>query len=270
MVFRRKRFATKKKAAKYRRSKAKVSYPDRHNFKLEAGANVIYNSAPNVVTPAGLSLSIGEVVKQRTNFYQFGGALYFSLDKCLATTAFLAANFDRYKINMIKIRVIPENNFSAVSGAGTLPTMKVVYDYDDANIPTVGDVEVRRGKTYLLDKPFSIMLKPKVNQLIYNTAGVSAVSPQPAPWINMASLLVPHFGVKFMIRDWHSNSSGNDLQLRFQIIYLVSVKEQLALKRGPSLIEEDAAPIEVIEDLALDESLACDLSGSGMYIPVPK
>lgn len=237
MVFR-KIYKSKKGKKKYQRRKAKISYPDRHNWKLDAGANVIYNASPNVVTSAGQSVVIGNVVKQRNNYYQFGGSFYFNLDKCLATMPYLAANFDRYKINGIKIRVIPECNMALVSGSGSLPTMKVVYDYDDSFVPTVGDIEVRRGKTHRLDKPFSIYLNPKINGLVYNTGVTSATSPKPATWINMNSLLVPHFGVKFMVRDWYATNSPNDLQVRFEISYLISVKEQLAVGRGPSLVEE--------------------------------
>jgi len=240
MVYRprKKQYASKKKAAKYAKRKAKVSYPDRHNWKLDAGANVIYNASPNVVTSAGQSVVIGNVVKQRNNYYQFGGSFYFNLDKCLATMPYLSANFDRYKINAIKIRVIPECNMALVSGSGSLPTMKVCYDYDDSFTPTVGDIEVRRGKTHLLDKPFNIYLSPKINNLVYNTSVTTATSPKPATWINMNALLVPHFGVKFMVRDWYATNSPNDLQVRFQITYMISVKEQLAVGRAPSLVED--------------------------------
>lgn len=239
---------------KYRRRKAKTTYPDRHNFKLESGANVIYNVSPGTVIAAGSSVYIGKFSSQRTNFQQFGGVFSLNLDNALATLPYLSSNFDRYKINAIKIRVIPENNFAAVAGAGTLPTMKVCYDFDDNNIPSVGDIEVRRGKTHLLNKPFTITLTPKINHLIYQSGTVSAQSPQKAPWINMNALLVPHYGVKFMIRDWYSNATTlNDLQLRFQITYMVSVKEQVAVNRAPSLIEEEDTQPTLVEDLSQNE-----------------
>lgn len=252
----RKIYKSKKSARKYQKRKAKVSYPDRHNWKLEAGASVIYNSAPNVVTAKGSSV-IGNVVKQRDNFYQFGGVFNFSLDQCVATNNFLAANFDRYKINAIKIRVIPEMNFASVVGFGTLPTMKVCYDYDDANVPTVGDVEVRRGKTYRLDKPFTINLLPKIGQQLY--AGPSINNPPAsyaaikAGWCNMAQRQIPHYGVKFMCRDWYANTSPNDMQVRFIITYMLSVKEQLALLKPPSLVEETAPDSVELLDTNLNE-----------------
>jgi len=236
----RKTRAPRRRRAPRRKAVKKVTYPDRHNWKLEAGAQVIYNSSGSTVSAAGTSLQISNVVNQRTNFKQFGGAFYFSLDKCLGTAGFLKANFDRYKINAIKIRVIPENNFSNTSGGGTLGTMKVCYDYDDENIPTVGDVEVRRGRTYRLDKPFTVSLKPRVNNVVAGGAGNTAFAPMPAPWCNMAQSGTPHYGIKFMIRDWYCTTSNppNDLQLRFQITYMVSVKEQIAINRGPSLVED--------------------------------
>jgi len=261
MVYRkRKQYASKKKAAKYARRKAKVSYPDRHNWKLDAGANVIYNSSAGVCSAAGTSITIGKFVAQRNNYTQFGGAFDFNLNKCLSTTSYLAANFDRYKINAIKINVIPENNFANVSGQGILPTMKVVYDYDDSNVPSVGDVEVRRGKTYRLDKPFSIYLSPKVGSVIYNTQTNSGTSPLKAPWLNMSSLLIPHFGVKFMVRDWYAPQTLNDIQVRFVITYMVSVKEQIAVGRAPSLIED--------QDVRIPAETGPDEEPESLYNPV--
>lgn len=242
MAFR-KQYKSKKSAKKWRKRKAKATYPDRHNWKLEAGASVIYNSAPSVVSAKG-SVFIGNVVKQRDNFYQFGGAFNFNLSNVISTDNFLSSNFDRYKINGIKIRVIPENNFSNTSGGGTLATMKVCYDFDDSICPTVGDIEVRRGRTHLLNKPFTISLTPKILQqvyLAYNgvTKQIScANSPVKATWINMGNPSVPHYGVKFMVRDWYSTTAPNDLQVRFQITYMISTKEQIAIGRGPSLVEE--------------------------------
>jgi len=262
MAPRRKQYASKKKAAKYARRKAKVSYPDRHNWKLDAGANVVYNSSAGVVTAAGTSITIGNIVKQRSNIFQFGGAFDFNLDKCLSTMPYLAANFDRYKINAIKLRVIPENNFANVSGQGILPTMKVCFDYDDAKVPTVGDVEVRRGKTHRLDKPFNIYLSPKVGAVIYNTQANSGTSPQKAPWLNMASLLIPHFGVKFMVRDWYAPTSLNDIQIRFEITYMVSVKEQIAVGRAPSLVED--------VDVRIPAETGPDEEPESLYNPAPR
>jgi len=246
----RKYYKSKKAAKKYRRRKAKTTYPDRHNWKLEAGANVIYNNGSSSTVASGGSVAISNKVVQRTNFSQFGGAFYFSLDKCLGTAAYLSANFDRYKINAIKVRVIPENNFSNVAGSGTLATMKVCYDYDDNTIPFVGDIEVRRGRTYRLDKPFTISLTPKVNNVVFAGAAGSATAPMKAPWLNMSSLTVPHYGIKFMIRDWYCTTSSppNDLQLRFQITYMISVKEQIAVNRGPSLVESIDGETQILTD----------------------
>lgn len=262
----RKVYKSKKASKKYSKRKAKISYPDRHNWKLQAGASVIYNSAPNTIAAKGsVVISNATVVKQRDNFYQYGGTFNFSLDKCLATDNFLKTNFDRYKINGIKIRVIPEMNFASVVGFGTLPTMKVCYDYDDANVPTVGDVEVRRGKTYLLNKPFSIYLTPKTSYQLYAGPAINnppaSYASQKATWCNMAQLQIPHYGVKFMIRDWYCNTSPNDMQIRFEITYMVSVKEQLALLKPPSLVEETDPDSVELNDLTLVEP-SRDLSGA--------
>lgn len=255
----RKMYKSKKSARKWKARKSKVTYPDRHNWKLESGANVIYNTTGGV-TAAGLNIAIGKAVAQRQSFSQFGGVFNFNLNTAVSSAGFLLANFDRYKINGIKVRVIPENNFSGVGGGGTLPVMKVCYDYDDAAIPTVGDIEVRRGKNYRLDKPFTISLKPKVNAQIQNTAGVTANAPRSAPWINMGSPLVPHYGIKFAVKDWYTTQGNppNDLQVRFIITYMISVKEQLAVNRAPSLVESYDVSGNEIPDTA-PEADQCEL-----------
>lgn len=259
----RKIWKSKKKARKHYKRKGKISYPDRHNWVMEGKASVLYNSAPG--TPLGTgSVAIGKVIGQRPNFVQFGGAINFALNQTINATQFLAPNFDRYKINKIKIRVIPENNFSNVNGAGTLATMKVVYDYDDAMVPTVGDVESRRGKTYRLDKPFTINLTPKIAFPLYSGPVGNqdqAYGQMKAGWMNLAQPWTPVYGVKFMVRDWFALSTTpvNDLQVRFQIQYFVSAKEQLSINRAPSLVEEYDPPTTEIVDLSQNEIEACNL-----------
>jgi len=229
-----------------------MSYPDQHQFKFEVASPCIYNAAGGGGVRGTGCIVLGTPTTQRTNFSQFGGVINFNLAFLMAYDYFLKTNFDRYRINLIKVRVIPENNFSQVSGTGTLATMKIVRDYDDANLPTVGDIEIRRGTTYLLNKPFSFSLKPKMLTGIYSPAVTgSAVIPagvKKADWINMGYAQVPHLGIKFMVRDWFN--AGNDLQVRFQITYMVSVREQLQVGRAPSL-QNDAAP-DGIEELFPD------------------
>lgn len=187
----------------------------------------------------------------------------------MAYNNFLKGNYDMYRINFIKVKVIPECNVSTTSTGGTLPTMKVVYDWDDSSAPTVGDVEIRRGKTYLLNKPFSFKFKPRIGVNCYtNSADPTGFLVQKAPWINMAYPNVNHYGPKFMIRDWYCNNLPNDIQVRIIITYGVSVKNQLQINRAPSLQNDDAPEgVDGADAILLEPEAPYDASGMVLTQP---
>lgn len=128
------------------------------------------------------------------------------------------------RCNEIKVRVIPQCNY-ALAGLSTLPTMRVVMDYDDAVTPTSSQMWARRGKTHRLDKPFSFSFKPKV--LYTGTTGLNLS--QRAPFMNNAgALTAPLYGVKFGVRDWPIPDALDTIPniLRFEITYCLTMKEQ--------------------------------------------
>lgn len=227
-------------------------YADAHSFKLQAIDTVITNT---VVSGIGQPRATGSVFIDNAlsngNRWSFGGSFRFQANQAMQINQ-LNTFFDRYKINGIKVRVIPQNNFANVNGGGVLPVMRMVYDFDDNTAPSVGDVWSRRGVERRLDRPFNVYLKPKILHQVYSPTG-TASQPLRAGYIDMAKLDVPHYGLKFAVKDWFATSTPNDCNLRFEITYYVTVREQIQI----------AAPYsqEVItseDDGLVEEDVACE------------
>ncbi|ALE29584.1 coat protein [Lake Sarah-associated circular virus-4] len=217
---------------KYRKGKkptkkgVKINYADQHNLKVQGTSCFIWTSGsyPSVQANNALCVTVNpELRPPNLSVFAFGGALQFSLGNAINLAA-LATYWDRIKCNEIKVRVIPQINFASV-GSGLIPTMRTVFDFDDAVTPTSSQMWARRGKTHRLDKPFTFSFKPRV---LYT--GVTALSlSQKSPYMNNASALtIPLYGVKFGVRDWPLQAPTDPLPniLRFEITYMCTMKEQ--------------------------------------------
>ena len=235
-----------RKFKKYGKKYKKKSYPDGMNIILNGPLASIYNSTTVNLPASNYNVQLGSVIAQGNSRYQFGGALSFGLTKCVGFEERLAPFYDRYKINKISVRFIPSWNMADVVGGGQFPVMRITHDWDDSTPPTVGDMEVRRAKSFQLLKPFSYSFVPKVATNLYQPGATSAYVVTKAPWINMAYRNVPHYGLKFSIRDWYCTNAPNTLTLRIETRYYISVKEQLQLNKAPSLLDEDASGNEIL------------------------
>lgn len=161
--------------------------------------------------------------------YRFGGTMYFKLSNVLQSGDFTAL-YDRYKINAIKVKVIPLSNYAAVNGQGVIPTMVYHTDYDDSSTPTSDtDVRVKQGaKEVRLDRPKTIFFRPKVASMIAGEAGTAYSVPRKAPYINMSYPTAPHYGLKMFFRDVNlSSSTGSSINtcFRFETTYYLSMKD---------------------------------------------
>ena len=234
----------------------KLNYSDAHNFKF-AGIPTQITTGPYSAGPpvTGGPLSAGAVITQSTaslsptgrSLYNVAGVFQFCANTINpANWKIVNTTFDRYKINKITVRVIPEFSVSDQANTGTLPVMKVVRDLDDAMVPSLGDVWARRGTLHRLNKPFTITLKPKVAFAISN-ATLGGYAPMPAPWINTTYAAIPHLGVKFGIKDFFNSITPNNGTIRFEIMYYVSVREQLSV----GAVGDEYTQLQVNEDGAV-------------------
>lgn len=229
-------------------------YKDSHNFKLQALETKLYNTGSGSVSVGSTGIvTVGSPVSSSTSgtTFNFGGAFQFVLKNTYQISQ-LQTLFDRYRINGIKVKVIPQSNVSDVTNSGTLPTIRLCYDYDDLSNPTPGDIWSRRGIERRLDKPFNVYIKPKMLNQVYGGPSLPVGnSPVPAGWLDMASTNVPHFGLKYAIKDWTLNSNPNTLAVRFEVTYYCSFKEQMrvgALGQEATLFDEMPQEDQPCED----------------------
>lgn len=161
--------------------------------------------------------------------YRFGAVCYFKLNNTLQSGDFTAL-YDRYKINGIKVKVIPLSNVASANGQGLIPTMVYHTDFDDSLTPTSDtDVRVKAGaREVRLDKPVSIFIKPKIADAILGASAGTAFSiPRAAPYINMSYPDVPHYGLKMYFRDVNLMASASNVNtcFRFETTYYLSCKD---------------------------------------------
>lgn len=236
-------------------------YRDVKAFKLsskEMTIQTISSGSPAVATvvTTGVGVGIGNL-SVAGNRARFGGAMGISVSNTNQWSQ-LSTLFDRYKIHGVKYTFIPEFSMSDVVGTGVLPTIKFAYDYDDANIPKIGDIWSRQGRELRLTKPVSVYVRPKVATTLFAGSGVSGFAVQKAPYINCAYSGLPHFGLKFAVKDWYAPASNANVVLRIEATYYVTFREQINI--GALGHEEEQPVSETPADvLELNEEVACEL-----------
>ena len=77
-------------------------------------------------------------------------------------------------------------------------------------------VEQRKSKVLNANKPFSIFLKPNVLRQLYQgiTAGYESVRPTK---IDVGYLELPHYGMKYWIRNWFDGMTTADANAKLTI-----------------------------------------------------
>lgn len=154
--------------------------------------------------PAGWALGAPSGDYNQT--YQFGGAMQFQLNQCVEWKDF-GNLFDKYRIKGVKVTIIPlgqpsTNAAPAILANTNYPTIAIAVDNDDATTPSTWEqVAVRQDcKIKRLNKPISVYIKsPKVATSIYD--GITSAYMQQTGYVNTDYADVPHYGLKFFIRD---------------------------------------------------------------------
>lgn len=250
----------KKRRAARRGAKVKgmrSKYADAHSFKLLSIDTRIYNANNGgLVVPIGAGGTfIGANQTQPNGTTWFGGSFNFLAANALQWNQ-LNTMFDRVKVTGVKVKVVPQFNVNNATSITSIPTMRMVYDYDDNSTPAVGDIWSRRGTDRRLDKPFSVYLKPKVLVNLFTAAGGGiATAPKSTQYLNCASAgSIPLLGIKYAVKDWPINAttSNGGPMVRFEITYYMTFKEQLQV--GKSLSEQDAQ-VPTAEE---EEDVACE------------
>lgn len=153
----------------------------------------------------------------------------------------LTTLWDRYKINFVKVKIIPYNTasltgaaYSSVYGQSSC-LIHSVLDYDDATVPLAsssGVDDLRQYQTYkvsnILMKPHVRVVRPTLLTALNDTTGTSIGGKVTKGYVNLSNTLVPHFGMKFMFEGISGGSS--DVINGFIISFKVEAKFYISLK----------------------------------------
>lgn len=110
------------------------------------------------------------------------------------------ALYDSYKF--LKIQV----TLDLVSFTGTYPTVLMYPDYDDANAPVSLDqaTQIMQMERLNFSSTKTSITRTLVPRVASTVSGVSAVN-MVSPWIDMAYTSIPHYGLKFWIKNYNTS-----------------------------------------------------------------
>lgn len=108
----------------------------------------------------------------------------------------LASVFDQYRINRVEFWLRPDTNATVPAGAAAAQ-MCAVIDYDDALVlGSMSDAQSYSNQvTVSAYQPLRRCFNPRIARAVYNGT-FTGYENAPAPWIDMNSGSVQHYGVK--------------------------------------------------------------------------
>jgi hypothetical protein len=145
------------------------------------------------------SRSMGIALNSNVSIPAFAG-LYFTAAAHLAEFSSLAAVFDQYRLREIEVWLVPASaNPATYLGAGTTDFVSVI-DYDDANTPSSMD-QLNQYTNVMLGNTINghyRKFRPHTATAAY--AGTfTGFQNTSAPWIDVGSGTVQHYGIKMGI-----------------------------------------------------------------------
>lgn len=148
----------------------------------------------------------------------------------------LCNNFDRVRLNGIKIVIYNSNNVSYTAGGGatgsavSVPRLSYRVDFDDAKISVNGLSITDAGhKTVLLNKPVSIFIKPRIVVPVQSTLNATQNNLlMKSQWMDVKqSNGIAFYGLKMWFDDL-TCQMGNNFDIKFETTYYVSFKQHLS------------------------------------------
>lgn len=134
-------------------------------------------------------------------------AVYFSIGfelSDLTQVSTLAALFDQYRIERVKVHFKSRNNavsvFNTASPNGGVPSVYIVVDRDDATAFTsMSDpLQYDNVQSFSGEEDASVELVPSLTPAVFASGAFSGYTTSPAPshWIDIANTSVPAYGIK--------------------------------------------------------------------------
>lgn len=178
-----------------------------YKFKRMAKTSVLYNTTTlgTITTNDNtmVSLSAAPIAEIGGVGYQFGAGMFFRASN-VQTIADFTALYDQYRIAGVRVNIIPLSDSANAQNSGFLPTLYWARDDDDALAPAQ-ESELRERqdvKVHRLNKPVSIYIKnPKAMVDVNQTTGLADPAMVKNGWINCASTLVQHNGLKMWFKN---------------------------------------------------------------------
>lgn len=164
---------------------------------LRMAARSLYSYKQIVLNPTG----IGPVNVPAAS--TFLGAYNFQLSQAGGNVGPFTQLYDQYRIKKIVWQLIPKWNSSDIdttNNGGNLPMVATCIDYDDSNTPAAfGDIIQRQNaKLHRAgSKIITRTLVPCANFVVDATTG--ALNAKKSPWLDIANISVPHYGIKLGI-----------------------------------------------------------------------
>lgn len=154
-----------------------------YNFKRSFYVSNYISSTSAADTPAAVSFALNGV----PNAAEFTGL------------------YDQYRINAIKLRLMPRGNSSELGPAtgGGICSLFSVIDYDDASVPTGGVnqlVQYQSLKVTRSDREHVRYFKPRINVgAINSVAGGIQNKVNTKGWLDCDVSTTDHYGLKFVL-----------------------------------------------------------------------
>jgi hypothetical protein len=138
------------------------------------------------------------------------GAYSFQANDLTEISSF-AALYDQYRFDWIEIQLFPLNQLpTATAGTVQAPTAYIAIDYDDDTAPTsVAQVLDYENVNFMqCGQKFNCRFKPHVNlAMITATPTTQSAGSTDNQWIDVSTLNIKHFGVKYALPSFNMCSS---------------------------------------------------------------
>ena len=157
----------------------------------------------------------------------------FTLDNLVGYTD-ITNICDKYKITNVVIKAM--YNATAVQGSNVsaqypsfMPAIKFITDHDDANAPTVSELNQKMGlksKTLANGRMVKMRVSPRAAVALYQPTTTPYAVPSKALYVNSSYPLVPHYGIKGYLENFvlQSNTLATSC-ITFELEYTVHCKD---------------------------------------------
>lgn len=194
---------------------------------------ILINAGTPITPPLVFGgVGISPAVVPGGNLYNVPFAFTFAMDQISAYSELISIA-DQYKLCAVRIKITYNAN-NIAGGQYSLfstPTIKYITDYDDGDVLSPNLIQQKMGlKSHLMDKPLTIVVRPKVASSAFQSGTVNTgfLQPSKAMWCDSGYPSIQHYGLKGYIENWDLSNTSVVTQLSmftFELTYDVKCKD---------------------------------------------